>query len=175
MSALQQFFRLGRGMRILVNLPDAPNDRILDADHAMRIAFSSALAAEIDAGRIAVSLDGGCKTFLFQAIRSDAGHRPTLGLADSVGSWREPRFDVLRDEHGCKYFQVQLIDRSTSGLLAEFEFADSREQTLTEQALSLLWQNSLMVDRLVHKVHLRGRTENDPRWMTLELLLGEPI
>src|SRR5262249_25785171 len=52
-------------MRILVNLPDAPNGQILDADHAMRIAFSSALAAEVDAGRISVSLDGGCKTFLF--------------------------------------------------------------------------------------------------------------
>jgi hypothetical protein len=107
-------------------------------------------------------------------VRSEASHRPTLGLADSVGSWREPRYDVLRDEHKCKYFQVQLLARESSKLLAEFEFADSCEQTLTEQALGILWQNSLMVDRFEHKVHLRGRTENDPRWMTLELLLGEP-
>lgn len=162
-------------MRIVVNLPDAPNGQILDADHAMRIAFSSALATEVDAGRISVSLDGGYKTFLFQAARSETSHRPTLGLADSVGSWRQPRYDTLRDEHGCKYFQVQLIQRESSKLLAEFEFADSKEQSLTEQALGILWQNGLMVDRFVHKVHLRGRTEHDPRWMTLELLLGEPL
>ncbi len=160
-------------MKILISLPNAPNGRALDADHAMSIAFSSALATELDAGRIAVSLDGGRKTFLFHAAPSASSHRHALGLADTVGSWREPRFEVLRDEFGCTRFQVQLLERDSSKILAEYEFADSHEQSLTEQALAVLWQNDRLVDRLVHKVYLRGRTEQDRRWKTIELLLGE--
>lgn len=160
-------------MKILISLPDLPNSRSLDADHAMSIAFSSALATELPAGRIAVSLDGGGKTFLFHAQQSEESHRHAIGLVDAVGTWREPRRDVLHDEYGCSVFQVQVLDREDSRLIAEYEFRDSGEQSLTEQALAVLWQNDRMVDRLVHKVYLRGRPENDRRWTTIELVLGE--
>lgn len=162
-------------MKIVIHLPDLPNGRTLDADHAMSIAFSSALATELPAGRIAVSLDGGRKTFLFHAAQSELSHRHAIGLADAVGSWKERPIDELRDEHGCSVFQVQLLDNQDSRLIAEYEFSDSGEQSLREQALAVLWQNERMVDRLVHKVHLRGRTEHDPRWKTVELLLGERV
>lgn len=150
-----------------------PKARALDADHAMSIAFSSALATELDSGRIAVSLDGGSKTFLFHATQSEQSHRHAIGLADAVGNWREPRHEALRDELGCTDFQVQLIDKQDSRLIAEYEFQDAGEQSLTEQALALLWQNDQLVDRLVHKVYLRGRPPEDGRWRTFELVLGE--
>jgi hypothetical protein len=160
-------------VRILINLPDLPRSRSLDADHAMSIAFSSALATELDTGRIEVSLDGGRKTFLFQAAQSELSHRHAIGLADAVGAWQRPPQETLRDQFGCTVFQVQLLDRADSRLIAEYEFTDSGEQSLTEQALGLLWQNERMVDRLVHKVYLRGRPAEDRRWKTIELELGE--
>jgi hypothetical protein len=150
-----------------------PKARPLDADHAMSIAFSSAMATELDSGRIAVSLDGGSKTFLFHATQSEQSHRHAIGLADAVGSWREPRHEALRDELGCTSFQVQLLDKQDSCLIAEYEFQDSGERSLTEQALAVLWQNDRLVDRLVHKVCLRGRPSGDRRWQTVELVLGE--
>lgn len=160
-------------MKILINLPDLPNGRCLDADHAMSIAFSSALATELDAGRIEVSLDGGRKTFLFQASQSELSHRHAIGLADAVGRWKHPRQDSLRDGYGCSHFQVQLVDREDGRVIAGYEFDDSGEQSLTEQALAILWQNERMVDRLAHKVYLRGQRPGDRRWKTIELVFGD--
>ena len=160
-------------MKILISLPDLPNGRSLDADHAMSIAFSSALATELNAGRIAVSLDGGGKTFLFHATQSELSHSHAIGLADAVGTWRHPRQESLRDEFGCTVYQVQLLDKEDSRLIAEYEFEDSGEQSLAEQALGVLWQNDRMVDRLVHKIYLRGRRTEDRRWKSVELVLGE--
>ena len=160
-------------MKILISLPDLPRTRSLDADHAMSIAFSSALATELNTGRIEVSLDGGRKTFLFHASQSELSHRHAIGLADAVGAWQRPPHETLRVNFGCTVFQVQLLDRVDSRLIAEYEFTDSGEQSLTEQALGHLWQNDRLVDRLAHKVFLRGRTDEDRRWKTIELELGE--
>lgn len=160
-------------MKIQITLPDTVDPRILDADGALAIAFSSALAAQLECGRVEVSLDEGRKTFLFHAVQSELSQQHAIALVDCVGRWRHGRRERLRGERDCSAFEVQLVDRETDAVLAVHEFLDTGEGTLAEQALGVLWQNDRLVDRLVHKVVLRGRRAGEREWDTAELALGE--